>query len=63
MYDLDLTTSHAQPQSDIETRDITIGALLREVAAARPEAEALVEVKQNGTKRAPLDLCRTYAKC
>jgi fatty-acyl-CoA synthase len=50
MYDLDLTTSHAQPQSDIETRDITIGALLREVAAARPEAEALVEVKQNGTK-------------
>ena len=50
MYDLDLTTSHAQPQSDIETRDITIGALLREVAAARPKAEALVEVKQNGTK-------------
>jgi fatty-acyl-CoA synthase len=50
MYDLDLTTSHAQPQSDIETRDITIGALLREVAAARPEAEALVEVKQNGTR-------------
>ena len=42
--------SHAQPQSDIETRDITIGALLREVAAARPKAEALVEVKQNGTK-------------
>nr|MCH9786771.1 AMP-binding protein [Gammaproteobacteria bacterium] len=50
MYDLDLTTSHAQPQSDIETRDITIGALLREVAAARPEAEALVEVKQNGAR-------------
>ena len=49
MYDLDLTTSHVQLQSDIETRDITIGALLREVAAVRPEAEALVEVKQNGT--------------
>ena len=49
MYDVNLTTSHAQLQSDIETRDITIGALLREVAAARPEAEALVEVKQNGT--------------
>ena len=42
MYDLDLTDSHAQPQSDMKTRDITIGALLREFAAARPEAEALV---------------------
>jgi len=49
MYDFDLTTSHAQLQSDIETRDITIGALLREVAAARPEAEAMVEVRQDGS--------------
>ena len=49
MYDLELTASHAQPQSDMETRDITIGTLLREVAAARPEAEALVEVRQDGS--------------
>ena len=49
MYDLDLTTSHAQPQSDIETRDITIGALLREVAEARPDAEALVEIRLDGS--------------
>ena len=49
MYDLELTASHAQPQSDMETRDITIGTLLREVAAARPEAEALFEVRQDGS--------------
>ena len=50
MYDLEFTASHAKPQSDMETRDITIGALLREVAASRPEADALVEVKQNGAE-------------
>ena len=42
MYDLELTTSHAQPQSDIETRDITIGALLREVAAAESSCPDVV---------------------
>lgn len=46
MYELSLTTSHAPAQSDMETRDITIGALLREVAAARRDAEALVEIRQ-----------------
>ena len=50
MYELSLTTSHAPAQSDMETREITIGALLREVAAARPEAEALVEVRRDGTE-------------
>ena len=45
MCDFDLSTSNAQPLSHIETLDITIGALLRKVAAARPEAEALVEDK------------------
>ena len=50
MYELALTTSHVPAQSDMETREITIGALLREVAAARPEAEALVEVRQDGTE-------------
>ena len=49
MYDMDLTTSHAKPQSDLGTRDITIGALLREFATARPESEALVEVRQDGS--------------
>ena len=50
MYDLKLTTSHVPAQSDMETREITIGALLREVAAARPEAEALVEIRQDGSE-------------
>jgi fatty-acyl-CoA synthase len=50
MYELADTTSHVPAQSDMETCEITIGALLREVAAARPEAEALVEVRQDGTE-------------
>ena len=50
MYELSLTTSHVPAQSDMETRDITIGALLREVAAARPDAEALVEIRQDGSE-------------
>ena len=50
MYELSLTTSHALAQSDMETREITIGTLLREVAAARPEAEALVEIRQDGSE-------------
>ena len=48
MYDLTLTTSHVSAQSDIEAREITIGTLLREVASARPEAEALVEIRLDG---------------
>ena len=50
MYELALTTSHVPAQSDMETREITIGALLREVAGARPDAEALAEVRQDGSK-------------
>ncbi|CUH48784.1 class I adenylate-forming enzyme family protein [Ruegeria atlantica] len=49
MYDLALLTSHAPVQSDMETHEITIGALLREVTVARPDAEALVEVRQDGS--------------
>ena len=48
MYDLTLTTSHVSAQSDIEAHEITIGTLLREVASARPEAEALVEIRLDG---------------
>ena len=50
MYELTLTTSHVPAQSDMETREITIGALLREVAAARPGAVALVEIRQDGSE-------------
>ncbi|MBL6598904.1 MAG: AMP-binding protein [Alphaproteobacteria bacterium] len=48
MYDLNLTTSHAPAQDDIQIRDITIGDLLRAVASERAAAEALVEVTQDG---------------
>ena len=50
MYDLNLTLSHVPAQPDMEIREITIGALLREVAAAKPDAEALFEIRQDGTK-------------
>ena len=49
MYELSLTTSHTPAESDMETREITIGALLREVAEARPDAEALVEIRLDGS--------------
>ena len=49
VYELALSASHFPTQNDAEIRDITVGGLLREVAAARPEAQALVEVKQDGS--------------
>ena len=36
MYDVNLTTSHFPAQNDAEIRDITVGGLLREVAATHP---------------------------
>ena len=48
MYDLRLTDSHVPAQCDMAVREITIGALLREMARARSSAEALVEVRQDG---------------
>ena len=49
MYDVTLETSHFPAQSDMEVRDIAIGDLLREVARDRRDAEALVEVRQDGS--------------
>ena len=49
MYDVTLSVSQFPAQSDLEARETTIGALLREVAAGRPGAEALVEVRQDGS--------------
>ena len=49
MYDVKLNLSHFPAQSDAEVLNITVGDLLREVAAARPEAEALFEVRQDGS--------------
>ena len=50
MYELNLTLSHVPAQSDMDVREITIGALLREMAAARPDTEGLVEVRQDGSQ-------------
>ena len=58
MYDLTLAASLAPAQSDMEAREITIGALLHEVANARPDAKALVDVQQNGSQ----GRCWTYAE-
>ena len=58
MYELTQTTSHVPAQSDMETREITIGSLLREITAVRPDAEALFEVRQDGTE----GRCWTYAE-
>ena len=48
MYDVNLTTSHFPAQNDAEIRDITVGGLLREVAATHPDALAMVDVAESG---------------
>ena len=49
MYDLNLTFSHVPAQDDLQIQNIAIGDLLREVATERAEAEALVEIVQDGS--------------
>ena len=46
MYEFTPTTSYAPAQSDMVTREITISAFLREIAAVRPKAKALLEVRR-----------------
>ena len=48
MYDVALTEAFFPAQKDCAIREITVGGLLRETAARRPAAEALVEVRQTG---------------
>ena len=47
-YEVALSEAYFPAQEDREVREITVGGLLRETAARRPEAEALVEVRQSG---------------
>ena len=42
MYNLQLTTSHFPKQNDANIRNITVGGVLREVAAMHPDATAMV---------------------
>ena len=57
MYEVALTEAYFPAQKDIDVREITVGGLLRETAARRAEAEALVEVRQSGE----IGRCWTYA--
>ena len=48
MYEVALSEAYFPAQADSDVREITVGGLLRETAAWRPDAEALVEVRQSG---------------
>ena len=48
MYNLQLTTSHFPKQNDVNIRNITVGGVLREVAAMHPDATAMVDVADSG---------------
>ena len=48
MYEVALTEAYFPAQRDADVREITVGGLLREIAARRSNAEALVEVRQSG---------------
>jgi fatty-acyl-CoA synthase len=48
MYNLQLTTSHFPKQNDANIRNITVGGVLREVAAMHPDATAMVDVADSG---------------
>ena len=47
-YEVALSEAYFPAKEDREVREITVGGLLRETAARRPAAEALVEVRQSG---------------
>lgn len=48
MYDVSLTQSYFPAQTGAEIRNITVGELLREIAAEHPNATAMVEVGDAG---------------
>ena len=48
MYDVNLTKSYFQSQSDINVMDLSIGDVLKETAAQLTGAEALVKITRNG---------------
>lgn len=48
MYNVELLTSHFPAQVDAEIRQITVGGLLKEVAANNPHAAAVVDVTDSG---------------
>ncbi len=49
MYQVSLVESHFPAQHDDPVRDTTVGGILREAAEDRPDAEALVEARADGS--------------
>ena len=49
MYELQLMKNYVPALGDMDTHEITVGELLREVASLRGGAAALLEVRQDGT--------------
>lgn len=58
MYEVELKEAYFPAQHDIAERQVTIGAMLREVAAENPDGEALVEITPDGM----IGRCWTYAE-
>ena len=50
MYDIRLSESSFPAQPDGNIRDITVGDLLREVAAGSPDADAVVHIDADGVR-------------
>ena len=48
MYKIELKESYFPSQNDAVIRDITVGELLKEIAASYPEHIALVDISENG---------------
>ena len=48
MYDVALTDAYFPAQEDAEIRDITVGGLLREIAAGSPDNVAMVDITDEG---------------
>ena len=55
MYELNVANALVPAQTDMQVREVTIGALLREVATEKPHAEALVEITQANELRYVLE--------
>ena len=62
MYPLYLTDSLIAPQGDEVAREVTVGDVLREVAASHPGAGAMTEVNLEGEHRPHLDLPRAVGR-
>ena len=63
MYDVTLSTRTSRRRMMPTAAKSPLAGLLREVAAARPDAEALVEVQAGRIQGRRLDLCGDAGRC